>query len=113
MTGEMYRMYSIDPITGEEPDGMVWPLHAAIAKAVGGVIKPSDQHQGPYVLVGEGTRPMCRLWIFFGDYPDAGAARVYREDTGEESDFFYAENVEAAVDAALALMEPKQRKGAS
>ena len=53
MTGEMYE---IDPVTGMEPDGTSWPLHAAIAQAVGGTVQPFDQYQGPYVLVGNDIR---------------------------------------------------------
>lgn len=90
MTGEMV---AIDPVTGEEPDGTIWHLHAAIAAAVGGTVQPFDQYQGPYVAVGPdiriGTGPyayaprglgVCRLWLTGDEVP-----HIWREDTETES----------------------------
>lgn len=76
-TGEM------DHVDPEE-----WPCHVAMADAVGGVLEPFDEYQGPYVAFSgeqrEGTTPysvpvqgkgIIRLWL-----TDEG---VYREDTRE------------------------------
>jgi len=114
MTGEMYQ---IDPVTAVEPDGTEWPYHAAIAKAVSGVVKPFDQYQGPYVAIGpdpKAGRPpydVClpnlgavRLWLV----EDDGLARVYREDTDTFSSPF--EYPEEAGEAALEVMRHKQTK---
>ena len=105
MTGETHK---IDPITGEEPDGTVWRLHAAIAKAVGGTVQPFDnQYQGPYVLVGteydKYERGVIRLWII----PVATTAdvQVYREDTDSLSSPFKWDDDAKAAKAALSLME--------
>jgi len=102
MTGEMGR---IDPITGEEPDGTVWPIHAAIAKALGGEVMPFDQYQGPYIVIGEGVRisnpPVPRhlgfvcLWV--------GEDYIYREDT-DTTAIFFLDDIEDAVRAARELM---------
>src|SRR5208337_3441999 len=43
-TGEMSQ--------SEADDAEAWPMHHAIAKALGGTVKAFDQYQGPYVLVG-------------------------------------------------------------
>ena len=117
MAGEMPY---IDPVTGETPDGEVYTLHAAIAKAVGGTIQPFDTYQGPYVVVGKdvrmGERPyqlavqgvgVIRLWVGSdAGWPDY-LARVYREDTDTLSEPFEAYGPhaeEGAVGAALSLM---------
>ena len=117
MAGEMP---SIDPVTGETPDGEVYSLHAAIAKAVGGTIQPFDVYQGPYVLVGNdvrlGDRPyqyaprglgVVRLWVSPDEeWPDY-LVHVYREDTDTLSDYFeaYAPHAEQyAAQAALSLL---------
>ena len=107
MTGEMH---AIDPVTGEEPDGTTWSYHAAAAQAVGGQVKPFDQYQGPYVVVGRDLRVgpspyavpvrnlgIVRLWLVGeGDY-----RRWYREDTDEESVIFFTE--EEGAEAAYHL----------
>lgn len=121
MAGEMPY---IDPVTGETPDGEVYSLHAAIAKAVGGTIQPFDVYQGPYVLVGRdvrfGSQPyqyapkgygVIRLWVVeTGETGHYGpTARVYREDTDTFSDDFDTCGPCASEDAAcaaLSLMEP-------
>ena len=112
MTGEMYR---IDPITGVEPDGTVWSLHAAIAQALGGTVQPFDQYQGPYILVGPdiriGTRPyqlavqhmgVKRLWICSDD---GDTAFLWREDTDTQSEQFFYTETDWAIDLATMLMK--------
>ena len=109
MTGEMYH---IDPVTGKEPDGTIWEYHAAIAKAVHGTIRPFDQYQGPYVVVGPDLRVgdapyevapthlgIIRLWLVAGvdDIPC-----VYREDTGKMSGPCF--DAQEAAEAAIELM---------
>jgi hypothetical protein len=109
MAGEMW---SIDPVTGVEPDGTEWPVHAAIAKAVGGTVQPFDQYQGPYVLVGDegrvGSRPYqwlvpgaIRLWVGYDS--EVGLDCVYREDTDES--IHYAFSKMEAIEAAKALLK--------
>lgn len=105
MTGEMVR---IDPITGEEPDGTTWSIHAAIAKALGGEVKPFDKYQGPYVVIGADVRignppyqyapshlGVVRLWVYDDE--------IYREDTDTTANFF-PEDIEGAVEAARWLI---------
>jgi hypothetical protein len=95
MTGEMPY---IDPETGIDSTGEEWPIHLAIAKAVGGRLRPFDQYQGPYIVVGEdvrvGTPPyqlapqglgVVRLWL---DSDDGAVGYVYREDTETKSEPF-------------------------
>lgn len=54
MTGEMHQ----SEVTRES-----FPLHFAVADAVGGEVRPFDQYQGPYIAVpGKG-----RLWIMTED----------------------------------------------
>ena len=111
MTGEMYH---IDAITGIEPDGTEWPIHAAIAQALGGTVQPFDQYQGPYVLIGTdccvGTRPyqlavqglgVVRLWVVTDDGEEG---RIYREDTDTMSYPFPLYLVAAAIAAAEELV---------
>ena len=120
MAGEMY---AIDSITGQEPNGATWPLHAAIAEAVNSLfgakaeIKPFDQYQGPYIVVGPDVRigpppyalapihlGVVRLWVHTtGDF----LAQVYREDTDTFSDPFPMHGPfanEEAAEAALTLL---------
>lgn len=112
MAGEMPY---IDPVTGETPDGTVYTLHAAIAKAVGGTIQPFDVYQGPYVLVGADFRVgeppyqyapggfgVKRLWV---QSDDGFSATIYREDTEIESEPFDACGPFAGEDAARAALE--------
>ena len=113
MTGEMPR---IDPVTGETPDGEVYALHAAIARAVGGTVQPFDKYQGPYVLIGPDVRigdapyevalkglGVVRLWIV--DAGD-GFANVYREDTDTSTRMpFFADGPWAERDAVAAARE--------
>lgn len=105
MTGEMFSS-DLTPET--------YPLHFAIAKALGGEVKPFDVYQGPYVVIGPdhraGDEPyaycprglgIVRLWITDDD--EAGGTVVYNEDTEAKSTPFWpygAGAEEAAVEAA-------------
>ena len=105
MTGEMYHA-----------DPAEWPVHAAIAAALGGSLEPFDQYQGPYVLIGPDARvgqqpyALClpgpvRLWLVS---EDGGFGHVWREDTRTQSEDFplYAPfTEELAVEAARELVE--------
>lgn len=102
MTGEM---------TARDCTPDAYPLHFAIAEAVGGTVRPFDIYQGPYVLIGKdirlGTEPYCycpphmgvvRLWI--DDDPDG--CIVYNEATGANSPPFWPYGPGAAADACEA-----------
>ena len=106
MAGEMNY---INSETGEDDSGNVWNIHAAIAKAVGGTLKPFDQYQGPYIVVGTditvGKSPyqlvpthlgIIRLWVC----EDV----IYREDNEKTAPYFPYDEL-SAVDAALSLLE--------
>ena len=110
MTGEMM---TIDQ-EGLDSNGEDWPTHAAVAKAVGGTLRPFDTYQGPYIVVGDditvGTAPyklavqgmgVKRLWLCTDD---GMSGQVYREDTDTLSESFPLEIEECAVDAALSLL---------
>ena len=118
MTGEMSW---INPETGKDSNGDVWNIHLAIAKAVGGELKPYDVYQGPYISVGIDLRignspysipvqnqKCVRLWVIpVNDYD----AVVYREDTDKQSYAFcmYSGDVEfEAKHAALSLFVPSE-----
>jgi len=114
MTGEMCY---IDQ-DGRDDDGNIWEAHAAVAKAVGGTLKPFDQYQGPYIAVGPdlvaGKRPyahpvrlpgIVRLWLV---NDDSGMWAVYREDTDELSPVFPPFDTELAVAAAKALLSKER-----
>lgn len=71
MTGEMHK----SEVTREN-----FPLHFAIADALGGEVKPFDQYQGPYIL----TKVSC-LWLRMqGDQ----IATIYNEATKQYSTEF-------------------------
>ena len=109
-TGEMTQQ-ELDANGREE-----WPLHYAIADALGGTVKPFDQYQGPYVLIGSEVRGQgvyapatrmegtVRLWI---SSEDGEMGVVYNEDNEKQSEPFplyssYA--AESAVDAAQEVL---------
>jgi len=109
MTGEMSY---INPNTGIDSNGEEWPLHLAIAKAVNGTLKPFDNYQGPYIVVGKdlrvGNSPydmpvqhlgIIRLWVI-----DDGT--IYREDNDQTANFFPYDEM-SACEAALSLLEMK------
>jgi hypothetical protein len=108
MTGEMYY---IDDKTGVDSDGNEWPLHLAIAKELGGTLKPFDVYQGPYISFGTditiGNSPYkmpiqhlgcIRLWIF----EDSEGLKVYREDTEESVLIWFDETI--AIEGARELL---------
>ena len=110
MTGEMSY---INQETGVDSNGDCWYLHLAIAKAIGGTLKPFDTYQGPYIVFGGdltiGNSPyaipiqhlgIVRLWICESDLP--GMFELYREDTEESAPFWDYE--EDAVEAAIELL---------
>ena len=117
MTGEMY---SIHPITAREPDGTVWPLHAAIVRGLRrrgyvATVQPFDQYQGPYILIGTdirvGDRPyqlavqglgIVRLWLGLGGND---MSLVYREDTDSRSHPFWPDGQGAGRRAIKAALE--------
>ncbi len=89
MTGEMFE----SDVTRE-----AYPLHFAIADAVKGEVRPFDQYQGPYVLVGTdirlGRQPyqycpvglgVVRLWIIS---EDGCGGYIYNEATEKTSEPF-------------------------
>lgn len=112
MTGEMNAINQ----DGLDSNGESWPVHAAVAKAVGGVLKPFDSYQGPYISIGPdlrtGTAPyqtpvrmngMVRLWIQVDE--DGVTGYVYREDTDSRSDYAPYWDEEDAINAALSLLQ--------
>jgi hypothetical protein len=88
MTGEMSKA----DVTEE-----AYPLHFAIAKALGGEVKPFDMYQGPYVVIGGDFRGegvyapliqhlgIVRLWI--GEDGD-GDGYVFNEANDKQSQPF-------------------------
>lgn len=110
MAGEMHHINQ----QGEDDSGNVWELHAAIAEAVNGELRPFDQYQGPYIVVGSdltaGERPyavpvqhlgIVRLWVCGQN--DCEAV-VYREDNDQRSPPFWWDDTEAAIAAARGLL---------
>ena len=76
MAGEMASITQ----DGIDSDGESWALHAAVAKAVSGELRPFDKYQGPYIRSPKGT-----LWL----YSDDGyVAYVWNESTDKTSDPF-------------------------
>lgn len=73
-----------------------WPMHFAIARALGGKVHPFDKYQGPYISV-----PGGKLWIAFDeDAPDW--ATVYNELNLKSSDPFWPHGSQAEADAIKA-----------
>ena len=109
MTGEMGF---IDQ-EGMDSNGDEWPLHAAIAKALNGEVKPFDVYQGPYVVFGADIRignvpyaiapvgmGVKRLWLVGDDV----LLKWYREDNETESSTFWHDDTEQAIEAAKSLL---------
>lgn len=93
-TGEMSQG-ELDASGREE-----WPLHYAIADALGGTVRPFDVYQGPYIeLENEG-----RLFIYSEDGMEG---HVWNEDTKESSEGFpiHEMSENEAVDAALSVLQ--------
>jgi len=115
MTGEMYW---IDEETGQDSNGDVYELHAAIAKAIGGQLKPFDKYQGPYIVIGKDIRAgsgpyaipvqnlgVIRLWIIpQPNDEESGFFCIYREDTNETSHPFWWNDESMAIEAARQLI---------
>ncbi|KKL90032.1 hypothetical protein LCGC14_1908670 [marine sediment metagenome] len=103
MTGEMFK----SDVTPE-----AYPIHFAIAEALGGTVQPFDQYQGPYVLIGDdircGNEPyavaprglgVVRLWIT----EDSRGPVVYNEANEKTAPFPY-DCVDLAVAAARSVL---------
>ena len=116
MTGEMHSISQ----KGLDSNGDTWPIHAAIARAVGGRLEPFDVYQGPYIVVGPdirvGRKPyqvavqhlgVLRLWLFADD---DGTGTVYREDTDTKATFFPIGNTRRACKAARSLLKTGEAK---
>ncbi len=105
-TGEMSQ--------SEADNRKEWPLHHAIADALGGKVKAFDQYQGPYVLIGSEIRgqgvyapttPMkgtVRLWIQMAE--DETGVQVYNEENEKLSDEVMWDDTEGVVDAARSVL---------
>jgi hypothetical protein len=105
-TGEMTQSEADNP---EE-----WPIHHAIAQAVGGKVKAFDVYQGPYILIGSEIRdqgvyapatPMAgtvRLWVQAEG--DGGLFTVYNEDNKQQSEPFPWDDEAAAIEAAKGVL---------
>lgn len=107
MTGEMHE----SEVTREN-----FPLHFAVADALGGEVKPFDQYQGPYVVIGDDVRcgappyavapvglGVVRLWLCT---KDDTFAMIYNEATERSSPEFplwRPDEVELAVKAARSV----------
>ena len=96
-----------------------YPLHFAVAKEFGGEVKPFDQYQGPYVVIGgdirSGSGPyavavqglgVVRLWLCS---EDGVWCYWYREDTDKKSDIFLSDHEESeswAIECAREILNP-------
>jgi len=111
MTGEMSW---IDQ-NGFDSNGEEWPIHAAVAKALNGVIKSFDKYQGPYIVFGEdlraGNSPYSspiqglgtkRLWLISDD--NGFFVRWHREDNNTLSEEFTINEIELAISHAKELL---------
>ncbi|KKL89015.1 hypothetical protein LCGC14_1918890 [marine sediment metagenome] len=105
MTGEMFS----SDVTPE-----AYPLHFAIAEALGGTVQPFDQYQGPYVLIGEDIRAgdepyavavqglgVVRLWLI--DESASLNPSIYNEASGRSTPFLY-NNTNSAIEAAQSVL---------
>lgn len=107
-TGEMSQE-ELDATGREE-----WPLHYAIADALGGTVKAFDQYQGPYVLIGSEIRGqgvyapatrmegVVRLWI---SSENGYEGVVYNEDNEKQSTPFSLNGPTAEEEAVVAAEE--------
>lgn len=111
MTGEMASIRR----DGMDSNGEQWTVHAAVARSVGGVLRPFDVYQGPYISVGPDLRagsgcyaPLIshlgavRLWL---SADDDGGGVVYREDTDTQAAYFPAWDTRRACKAARSLLK--------
>jgi hypothetical protein len=114
-TGEMSQAEADDP--------EAWPMHHAIADALGGKVKAFDQYQGPYILIGSEVRgrgvyapaiPMkgtVRLWI--QTVGEGEELQVYNEDNEKLSQTFFWDDNEAAIEAAKEVLGTEETKESS
>ena len=81
-----------------------YPIHFAIADAVGGTVEPFDVYQGPYISTDQG-----KLFI---TVEEGGMATVWNESTHNESNAFFYDDESGAIDAALSVLpkKPKVKK---
>lgn len=106
MTGEMHQ----SEVTRE-----AYPLHFAVADALGGVVHAFDQYQGPYVCIGPDLRigqppyaiapkglGIVRLWLC---YDSSGWITIYNEANERTSDLFRWDNASTAVEAARSVLD--------
>lgn len=109
MTGEMHWINQ----DGVDSNGDAWPLHAIVARAVGGELKPFDSYQGPYIVVGKdiaaGNAPYrvpirglgcIRLWVYQNE---CGEITIWREDNNSEVVVPF-DDEETIADCARALL---------
>jgi hypothetical protein len=79
MTGEMHSIKQ----NGHDSNDDHWPIHAAIAKATNGTLRPFDVYQGPYITDGKN-----RLWVTPNDeFPDY-ECHIYNETNEKLSEPF-------------------------
>lgn len=89
MTGEMAR---ICPRSGRDSNGDEWPVHLAVARSVGGELRPFDVYCGPYILTDTGC-----LWI---SSDDGYHGEVFNERTRRIERFAPMSNTRRACAAA-------------
>ena len=86
--------------SGLDSNGDEWGTHAAVARAIGGKLRPFDVYQGPYINAGMATLWICPI--------DESRAVIYREDFNACSMPFYMHgglsSTRNACRAARALM---------
>lgn len=105
MAGEM----SAAEVTRE-----AYPLHFAIADSFGGEVKPFDQYQGPYVVIGDDVRigrtpyavaprglGVVRLWLCSDD---GAECYIYNEANERRSELFWYDDEVGAVCAAQEVL---------
>ena len=107
MTGEMHP----SEVTRE-----AYPLHFAVADALGGTVHPFDQYQGPYVSIGPDIRTRVRSWalhhprglgivrLWFQYFGQKGVT-IYNEANDRVSEPFSEWTCECAVAAARSVLD--------
>lgn len=96
MTGEMGKIdqTGYDPLNRE-----TWPVHAAVAAALGRPLRPFDVYSGPYVDLGSG-----RLWIDCGR-EIVGSVTVDGGGIKTERSFIPPWDADAAITAARKALQ--------
>lgn len=92
MTGEMSWIRQ----DGEDSNGDSWEVHAAIARELGGTLRPFDVYQGPFIAL-----PHAALWV---TSDDGAFGRVFNERTEALSEPFALSDIEWAVDSARSVV---------